>query len=440
MKPWNHRARYEDPVRHANDSSSPGGQTPAIASESAVFVAIDKDSSNEAKDLHSSFDGVEWVPRALGIPFNRRCSALGWAWLGRFCVCLEQFLSLETETAMAPECPPRPQEQAAPVFQKHRTRLITLVFTDLVDSTAILSELGDQAGATLMKARRQVIRDTLQTVSDAEEIETAGDSFLLAFARPSDAVRFSLQVQARLRVLGGESELPVRDRIGIHMGEVVISERETEVKAKNLYGIQLATCARVMSLAQGGQVLLTRGVFDNARQVLKGEDLPGVGPLSWLSHGTYLVKGTDEPVEVCEVGEVGANPLAGPKTSEKARRCESAETEPVLGWRPAVGQELPNTQWRLERKLGEGGFGEVWLGRHRTLKEHRVFKFCFRADRVRSLKRETTLFRILKERVGDHPHIVRLLEVNFEQAPFYVVTDHVEGQELRSWCEIAGRS
>jgi len=92
------------------------------------------------------------------------------------------------------------------------------------------------------------------------------------------------------------------------------------------------------------------------------------------------------------------------------------EAEPVLGWRPAAGQVVPNTQWVLEEHLGYGGFGEVWLGRHQKLKEQRVFKFCFRADRVRSLKREVTLFRLLKERIGGHPNIVGVQEVFFRRA------------------------
>src|SRR5262249_42406750 len=159
--------------------------------------------------------------------------------------------------------------------------------------------------------------------------------------------------------------------------------------------------------AEGGQILLTRAVFDSARQTLKGEELPGLNELRWLSHGPYLLKGIEESVDVCEVGEVGRGVLKAPSGSEKAQRQVSADAEPVLGWRPALEQVVPNTQWVLEKRLGEGGFGEVWLGRHLKLKERRVFKFCFRADRVRSLKREMTLFRVLKERVGDHPNIVR---------------------------------
>lgn len=85
--------------------------------------------------------------------------------------------------------------------------------------------------------------------------------------------------------------------------------------------------------------------------------------------------------------------------------------------------------------IGEGGFGEVWLGRHGTTKERRVFKFCFQSELVRFLKRELILFRVLKERVGDHPNIVAIRDINLDQPPFYVEMDYVEGADLRSWCE-----
>jgi len=332
---------------------------------------------------------------------------------------------------------PQP-EQVAAFFRKHRTGLVALVFTDLVDSTALLSQLGDQAGASFLQRRRRIIREVLQSYPEGEEIETAGDSFFLVFTKPSDAVRFALQVQGQLRRFSEESRRPVQERIGIHLGEVVIAEHETEAKAKDLYGLQIATCARVMSLARGDQILMTRGAFDSARQVLKGEDVRGVGALSWVSHGSYLLKGIDEPVEVCEVGETGQSPLAAPPTSDKAQRQVRPDEEPVLGWRPAIGQIVPNTRWVLEEKLGEGGFGEVWLGQHQTLKERHVFKFCFRAERVRSLKREVTLFRLLRERIGEHAGIVRLHNVYLEQPPFYLEEEYVGGRDLKGWCEAQG--
>ena len=322
--------------------------------------------------------------------------------------------------------------------RKHRTGLVTLVFTDLVDSVALRRQLGDQAGASLLQAHRQLVRQIVQRVPDAEEIETAGDSFLLLFARPSDAVRFALLVQAHVRALARERSVALADRIGIHVGEVVIEEHARGHKPKDLYGSQIDLCARVMGLAEGGQILLTRAVFDSARQALKGEELPGLNELQWLNHGPYLFKGIEESVDVCEVGEIGVGALRAPAGSDKAQRQVSPDAEPVLGWRPAIGQPVPNTQWTLEKKLGEGGFGEVWLGRHQVMKERRVFKFCFRAERVRFLKREMTLFRLLKERVGDHPNIVSLREVYFNEPPYYVEMDYVEGKDLKTWSEERG--
>jgi class 3 adenylate cyclase len=198
--------------------------------------------------------------------------------------------------------------------------------------------LGDHAGTALLQQHRALVRELLRKFPGSEEIETAGDSFLLVFSKPSEAVIFALLLQHRQRELGEPSQRRVSLRIGIHLGEVVIEEHEAGQKAKDLYGIQLDTCARVMSLAKANQVLMSRGVFDSARQLLKGEDVGGMAPLEWLNHGLYLLKGIEEPVEVCEVREAGQMGAPGPPTSsEKAQRQVRADEEPVLGWRPAVG-------------------------------------------------------------------------------------------------------
>ena len=322
--------------------------------------------------------------------------------------------------------------------RRHRTSLVTMLFSDIVGSTKLKQTAGDRDAIDAIQKHHAVFREILSDFEEGAEIGTAGDSFFIVFSKPSDAVKFSLLVQARLRQLATETGYLLFDRIGIHVGEVWVKKTATPGTANELYGIQVDTCARVSSLGGSDQILLTRFAFDSARQVLTGEDLENVSPLSWLNHGLYIMKGVDEPLEVCEVGEIGKAKLALPPDTEKAHRFISADSEPVLGWRPAVDQPVPGTGWVLEKKLGEGGFGEVWVGRDKILKTRHIFKFCFRADRVRSLKREVTLFRLLNERIGTHPNIVAVEKVYFDEPPFYIVMQYVEGNDLATWCSSQG--
>ena len=104
-----------------------------------------------------------------------------------------------------------------------------------------------------------------------------------------------------------------------------------------------------------------------------------------------------------------------------------------------MNQEVPTSpEWVLTDKLGEGGFGEVWRAQNRESGERRVFKFCFRADRVRSLKREMTLFRVLGEHVGTHSGIVQIHDVFFDEPPYYIEMEDVPGKNLGMWCEEQG--
>ena len=315
--------------------------------------------------------------------------------------------------------------------RKHRIALLTMLFTDIVGSARLKQLLGDRAAIALMDRHHAVIREVLARFPEGEEISTAGDSFFIVFAKPSDAAHFALLAQNGVRALARETGQPVLDRIGVHVGEIFIQQRSES--QRDLFGMQIDTAARIMSLGSSDQILLSRFAFDNARQVLRGHDLDGVGELLWLNHGYYEMKGVEEPVEVCEVGEVGSAALLAPGDSDKAHRFHSPDAEPVLGWRPSAGQRVPNTPWTLERALGEGGFGEVWLAHHETLKQRRVIKFCFRADRVRSLKREVTLFRILRERVGEQRGIVKVHDVFFDEPPYYIVMDYVDGPNLAEW-------
>ena len=117
----------------------------------------------------------------------------------------------------------------------------------------------------------------------------------------------------------------------------------------------------------------------------------------------------------------------------RAAALLSRSEAPPPPWSPSPGAVVPGTDWRLKEKIGEGGAGQVWLGFHDQLGERRVFKFCDTEDKARTLKRELTLFRLLKERVGRNPHFVQLHEVSLDEPPWYLMMDYTDARDLDSW-------
>ena len=94
--------------------------------------------------------------------------------------------------------------------------------------------------------------------------------------------------------------------------------------------------------------------------------------------------------------------------------------------------------WRLEQRLGSGAIGEAWLARHSKTDEVRVFKFGLDAGSLTSLKREITLYRVLHDSLGPREDLVRLLDWNLEEVPFYLETEFVEQGALPDWAERQG--
>lgn len=221
-----------------------------------------------------------------------------------------------TFTPPAPDTPPvAPPEHRVPA-NEGRLRLVTMVFTDIVGSTEMKQRHGEHRAMELIQWHHGVVREVLSQSQTGEEVSTAGDSFFLVFQSPSDAVRFALRLQARLRVSPGQGYV-VLDRVGIHVGEVFLTIESVAGKVRDYYGMQVDTCARVMSLAGGDQILMTRFAADNARQTLRNLTIPGLNPLHWVCHGLYLVKGVDEPIEVFEVGERGLAAMHTPSQDKR---------------------------------------------------------------------------------------------------------------------------
>ena len=201
-------------------------------------------------------------------------------------------------------------------------RVVTLLFTDLVGSTKLKQTHGDTRALEVLNLHHALVRKLLAASATGEEVSTSGDSFFLVFGTPSEAAAFALQLQANLRDVDQTDGVRVQDRIGIHCGEVYADAAKVAGKTFDFNGINVDTAARVMSLAAGDQILMTRFAFDNAHLTLKGHEIPDVGHLTWRHHGLYEVKGVADPIDICEVGETGRASLKAPPDAEKAHRVQ----------------------------------------------------------------------------------------------------------------------
>lgn len=333
-------------------------------------------------------------------------------------------------------------------------RLLVLMFTDIVGSSALKVELGDADYVEhIAQPHNAIFRGILKLFPRAAENNYTGDGFLATFRSVADAVNAALLFHHALRNYKWQKSIP-EVCIGVHLGDTTLfAGKDAEQSLIASHAADM--CARLMGLAISQQTLLTHAAFDSARQYVRRHpevrQLSDIGlipeanvappppDLGWLAHGRYIFKGKDEPMEVFEVGAVGLAPLAPPADAEKARRAVSLEEEETLGWRPAQGLVIPRREgWVVQAKLGEGGFGEVWLAQNKRTKEQRVFKFCFDPERVRHFKRELTLFRLLKEALGDRNDIAPLLDVQLDQPPFYLESEFIDGGNLAQWAEQRG--
>ncbi len=254
-----------------------------------------------------------------------------------------------------------------------------LLLTDVVDSTALGEQLGLDAAGRLWAAHDHAARDLLRQWR-GREIDKS-DGFLLLFGTVADAVGYA---QAYHRLLG-ELQPPLRARVGIHCGPVLLRDNPPQdvalgAKPVEVEGSAKPLAARVMALALGGQTLLSADA-----QAALGTPAP---PLRLQSHGHWRLKGLQAPVELFEVGDEHA-PFTPPPDAAKAwrvlpqgelwlprrelRHSLPAERDSFVGRAPALHELAQRFEAgaRLVSLLGIGGagktrlaqrFGWTWLG------------------------------------------------------------------------------
>lgn len=129
---------------------------------------------------------------------------------------------------------------------------VTILFSDIEGSTTLNDRLGDRAWVRLLARHDALVRRAVEAHA-GQVVKTQGDGFMVAFGPATDAVGAALEVQHALA--GWRSEPRVRVRIGIHRGSVLHRDND-------LFGRNVAYAARVASLADGGEVLVSEAVVD----------------------------------------------------------------------------------------------------------------------------------------------------------------------------------
>lgn len=213
-----------------------------------------------------------------------------------------------------PEPSPRPSANAP--------QLRTLLLTDLVDSTGLVERLGDAPASDLFRAHDHLVLK-LQQQWRGRLIDRS-DGMLLLFERPIDGLGFALDYTRGLIVLGGERDIELRARIGLHVGEVLTwrnSEEAVSVGAKpvEVEGLAKPMAARLMTTARPGQILLSSVAEPLAHRAARELGERGLH-LAWKSWDRWRFKGVPEPQHIFEVGEPGIAPLRMPPDSPKAWR------------------------------------------------------------------------------------------------------------------------
>ena len=165
------------------------------------------------------------------------------------------------------------------------TGTVTFLFTDIENSTSLLTLLGE-AYVSLLERHAELLRTAIAT-NGGTEVSTDGDAFFAAFPSAPNAVAAASSAQRELAALGWSNAASVRIRIGLHTGLARLG-------GDNYVGLDVNRAARIAAAGHGGQILLSE-----ATRALVAESIPGDTHLRDL--GQHRLKGLDQPMRIWQL-------------------------------------------------------------------------------------------------------------------------------------------
>jgi class 3 adenylate cyclase len=140
---------------------------------------------------------------------------------------------------------------------------VTILFTDIEDSTALNERLGDQRWVEILRAHNEIVRECVRD-HGGYEVKAQGDGFMIAYPSAREALACAVEMQRRLAGGEGVRGERLRVRIGLHTGEAI---REGD----DFYGWSVTLAARLGDEANGGEILTSSIVRD---VVGRADDIP----------------------------------------------------------------------------------------------------------------------------------------------------------------------
>ncbi len=179
---------------------------------------------------------------------------------------------------LAGDAPRRRGAPAAGVFR-------VVLFTDLVDHTAMTSRLGDDGARALLRDHERVTRDALRDAGGTE-VKTMGDGFMASFASVTSAIQCAIALQRALaaRNATAPADHALAVRIGINAGEPIAEDGD-------LFGATVILASRITAQARAGEILVSNAV----RELAAGKGF------TFDPRGDFTAKGFSEPVQVFAV-------------------------------------------------------------------------------------------------------------------------------------------
>jgi class 3 adenylate cyclase len=180
--------------------------------------------------------------------------------------------------------------------QTRKTSVLAILFTDIVGFTGFTYQAGELISAKFRHIHDEIIISQVKKDGHGEIIKQIGDSFLIIFSDPTLAVKHALKLQELFR-LNAENlthkDYNLKIRIGLHMGQVSVEDHIVS----DVFGTHVNIASRIMCLANGGQVLVSGSIWENASGWLKDEKET---KFFSVYYGKIKLKGIDKATEIYE--------------------------------------------------------------------------------------------------------------------------------------------